>query len=77
MEVGSTQNRRANRQNLLSECGRFRLSKEDATRLIDRMKATVTARWRDCVKACGGTEADLMVIERAFGYEGFEYGSMP
>jgi serine/threonine-protein kinase HipA len=77
MEVGSTQNRRANRQNLLSECGRFRLSKEDATRLIDRMKATVSARWRDCVKACGGTEADLMVIERAFGYEGFEYGSMP
>jgi len=77
MEVGSAQNRRANRHNLLSECGRFRLSREDAAHLIDKMKAHVSARWRDSVKACGGTEADLKAIERAFDYEGFEYGSMP
>ena len=77
MEVGSAQNRRANRNNLLSECGRFLLSKEDATHLIDRMKTIVSSRWRDSVKACGGTEADLKAIERAFDYEGFEYGSMP
>ncbi len=77
MEVGSARNRRANRHNLLSECGRFRLSREDAAHLIDRMKATVSARWRDSVKACEGTEADLKAIERAFDYEGFEYGSMP
>jgi serine/threonine-protein kinase HipA len=73
MEVGSAQHRRANRRNLLSECGRFRLSREDAAHLIDRMKATVSARWRDAVKACGGTEADLKAIERAFDDEGFEY----
>jgi serine/threonine-protein kinase HipA len=24
---------------------------------------------------CGGTEADVKAIERAFDYEGFEYGS--
>ncbi|WP_224240711.1 type II toxin-antitoxin system HipA family toxin [Hyalangium gracile] len=77
MEVGSVKYRRANRHNLLSECGRFRLSKEEATHLIDTMKATVSARWRDCVKACGGTEADLKAIERAFGYEGFEYSAAP
>jgi serine/threonine-protein kinase HipA len=77
MEVGSAQNRRANRHNLLSECGRFRLSSEDAAHIIDKMKAIVSARWRDCVKACGGTEADLKAIERAFDYEGFEYGSTP
>jgi len=77
MEVGSAQNRRANRNNLLSECTRFRLSREEATRLIDKMKATVSARWRDCVKECGGTEANLKAIERAFDYEGFEYGSTP
>lgn len=73
MEVGSVKNRRANRSNLLSECGRFRMSREDASRLIDKMKATVSARWRDAVKECGGTEADLKAIERAFDYEGFEY----
>ncbi|MFY2560739.1 type II toxin-antitoxin system HipA family toxin [Corallococcus terminator] len=73
MEVGSAKNRRANRSNLLSECGRFRMSREDASHLIDTMKATVSARWRAVVKECGGTEADLTAIERAFGYEGFEY----
>lgn len=73
MEVGSAQHRRANRQNLLSECGRFRLSREDASHIIDTMKATVSRRWREAVKECGGTEADVRAIERAFDYEGFEY----
>ncbi|QSQ28433.1 type II toxin-antitoxin system HipA family toxin [Pyxidicoccus parkwayensis] len=75
MEVGTAQHRRANRLNLLSECGRFRLSKEEATRVIDDMKALVSRRWRDVVKSCGGTDADLKAIERAFDYAGFEYGS--
>lgn len=73
MEVGSAQHRRANRWNLLSECGRFRLSREDASHLIDTMKTTVACRWREVVKECGGTEADVKAIERAFDYEGFEY----
>jgi serine/threonine-protein kinase HipA len=73
MEVGSAQHRRANRRNLLSECGRFRLSREEASHLIDTMKTTVSRRWRDVVKECGGTEADVRTIERAFDYEGFEY----
>lgn len=77
MEVGSAQHRRANRRNLLSECGRFRLSREEATHLIDQMKKKVSSRWRDAVKECGGTEVDLKAIERAFDYEGFEYGSTP
>jgi len=73
MEVGSAKNRRANRNNLLSECGRFRVSREDASHLIDTMKTIVSVRWRDVVKECGGTETDLKAIERAFDYEGFEY----
>ncbi|HZI15667.1 MAG TPA: type II toxin-antitoxin system HipA family toxin [Myxococcus sp.] len=73
MEVGSARHRRANRWNLLSECGRFRLSREDASHLIDTMKTMVSRRWRDVVKECGGTEADVKAIERAFDYEGFEY----
>ncbi|GMT97537.1 HipA domain-containing protein [Corallococcus caeni] len=77
MEVGSAQHRRANRRNLLSECARFRLSMEEATRVIDEMKSHVSARWREVVSARGGTEADLKAIERAFDYEGFEYGTEP
>jgi serine/threonine-protein kinase HipA len=73
MEVGSAQRRRANRWNLLSECGRFGLSREEATHVIDTMKTTVSRRWRDVVKECGGTESDVRAIERAFDYEGFEY----
>ena len=75
MEVGSKQHRRANRRNLLSECARFRLSQEEATRIIDEMKTIVSVRWRGIVRSCGGTEADLKAIERAFDYEGFEYGA--
>ncbi|WP_375742581.1 type II toxin-antitoxin system HipA family toxin [Corallococcus interemptor] len=75
MEVGSAQHRRANRRNLLSECVRFRLSRDEATRIIDEMKTRVSARWRDVVSQSGGTEADLKAIERAFDYEGFEYGT--
>ncbi|RYZ44276.1 MAG: type II toxin-antitoxin system HipA family toxin [Myxococcaceae bacterium] len=77
MEVGSAQHRRANRHNLLSECIRFRLSKEEATRIIDTMKQRVSHRWRDIVRSCGGSMADVSAIERAFDYEGFEYGSDP
>ena len=73
MEVGSVQHRRANRQNLLSECVRFRLSRDEAIRIIDAMKARVSSRWRDVVRGSGGTDADLNAIERAFDYEGFEY----
>ncbi|MCY1036720.1 type II toxin-antitoxin system HipA family toxin [Corallococcus sp. BB11-1] len=77
MEVGSAQHRRANRRNLLSECARFRVPKEEATRLIDTMKHQVSIRWRDVVKSCGGSGADLDAIARAFDYEGFEYGVDP
>nr|BDT30468.1 hypothetical protein MFMH1_01370 [Myxococcus sp. MH1] len=37
------------------------------------MKTTVSTRWRAVVTECGGTEADLNAISRAFDYEGFEY----
>ncbi|NOK20978.1 type II toxin-antitoxin system HipA family toxin [Corallococcus carmarthensis] len=77
MEVGSAQHRRANRRNLLSECARFRLSRDEATRIIDEMKARVSFRWRDVVRGSGGSETDLKAIERAFDYEGFEYGTEP
>jgi serine/threonine-protein kinase HipA len=73
MEVGRVQYRRANRHNLLSECARFRLSREEATHVIDAMKTHVSARWRAVILESGGSEADVKAVERAFDYEGFEY----
>src|SRR5262249_30749284 len=37
-------NRYANRENLLSECARFRLSREEANTLIDQTKETIRTR---------------------------------
>jgi serine/threonine-protein kinase HipA len=65
-------NRYANRENLLSECARFRLSREQANTLIDRMKEMVQTRWRPVMRAHGVTEKDCEVLARSFCYEGFE-----
>lgn len=66
-------NRYANRENLLSDCARFRLSHEEANALIDRMKETVHRRWRPVMRAQGVTEKDCEQLARSFTYEGFEF----
>ena len=66
-------NRYANRENLLSDCARFRLSHEEANALIDRMKETVQRRWRPVMRAQGVTEKDCEQLARSFTYEGFEF----
>ena len=66
-------NRYANRENLLSDCARFRLSQEEANALIDRMKETVQRRWRPVMRAQGVTEKDCEQLARSFTYEGFEF----
>ena len=65
-------NRYANRENLLSDCARFRLSHEEANALIDRMKETVQRRWRPVMRAQGVTEKDCEQLARSFTYVGFE-----
>lgn len=66
-------NRYANRENLLSDCARFRLSHEEANALIDRMKETVQRRWRPVMRAQGVTEKDCEQLAHSFTYEGFEF----
>lgn len=66
-------NRYANRENLLSDCARFRLSHEEANALIDRMKETVQRRWRPVMRAQGVTEKDCEQLARSFTYEGFDF----
>ena len=65
-------NRYANRENLLSDCERFRLAKPDAATLIDRMKQTVESRWHAVLRNHGVTEKDCTLLARAFVYPGFE-----
>jgi serine/threonine-protein kinase HipA len=63
--------RYANAQNLLSQCERFLLSKEDATRIIDHMEAGVKGRWYEIARREGVNEQECQRISAAFAYEGF------
>lgn len=65
--------RYANRINLLSQCERFLLSKEEATGMVDTMVSTIQERWYPLCRRVGVSERDCELIRRAFVYEGFGY----
>jgi serine/threonine-protein kinase HipA len=62
--------RYANVNNLLSQCARFLLTREDAAQIIDEMEARVRARWYALARGAGVTERDCATVARAFAYEG-------
>jgi len=70
MECGAS-GRDATRENLLSECVRFRLHPEAAEKIVDNMTAAVNTGWYQAVRAAGVTEADAGKIQNAFVCEGF------
>jgi serine/threonine-protein kinase HipA len=65
--------RYANRTNLLSQCERFLVSKEEASRIVDDMVKTVDSTWYATARQVGVSERDCELIRRAFVYEGFGY----
>jgi serine/threonine-protein kinase HipA len=65
--------RHANRQNLLSEHGRFLLSKEEAEALLDGIVETVRLQWQPTMRRAGVCEVDCEKIAGAFLYDGFFY----
>ena len=65
--------RYANRVNLLSQHGRFLLSKTEAAALLDRIVETVRSQWRPVMQRAGVSEADCEAIAGAFLYDGFFY----
>jgi serine/threonine-protein kinase HipA len=65
----------ARRDNLLSQSVRFGLHADEASAVIDEMKAIVERHWRAEVLRHGGSERDCHVVEPAFHYPGFEYAS--
>lgn len=65
--------RYANRENLLSQHGRFLLSGEDAAAILERTVEIVQSAWRPTMWRAGVSEADCEAIASAFLYEGFFY----
>ena len=65
--------RYANRTNLLSQCERFLISKEEGARILDEMAAAVGGGWYGAARQAGVTERDCELIRSAFAYEGFGY----
>lgn len=65
-------NRYANRTNLLSGHARFKLTRDDAGAIIDRMQALVRQRWYPLLREHGATEADCERVRASFDYPGFE-----
>ena len=63
--------RYANAENLLSQCERFLLSRDEAIHIIDQMETEVKRRWYEVARREGVSEQDCQRISAAFAYEGF------
>ncbi len=70
MECGDA-GRFANADNLLSQCPRFLLERDQAERIVNDMEATVKQRWFAVAREAGASPADCDRIAGAFAYEGF------
>lgn len=70
MECGD-QGRFANKSNLLSQCARFLLSRDEAEKILSEMQQQVPSTWYNVVRSCGVSERDAKTINRAFAYQGF------
>jgi len=68
-----TYNRYANRINLLSQHGQFKLSLVQATAIIDRIQQTVASRWHAVLRQHGTTQLECEKLAAAFNYAGFEF----
>jgi serine/threonine-protein kinase HipA len=65
--------RYANAENLVSGCGSFLLTQDEAKAIIDEMEEAVKASWYKVARSVGVSEQDCEAIRGAFAYEGFRY----
>ena len=65
------QGRFANSENLLSQCTRFLLEREQAKQIISSMHDQIKSTWYNVVGSVGVSSKDAETIRRAFAYEGF------
>ncbi len=61
----------AQEENLLSACGRFMLSSEEAKDLLISLVKTIQGEWESCLHRVGASQKDISVIQTAFLYAGF------
>jgi serine/threonine-protein kinase HipA len=64
--------RYANAENMLSQCARFLLSRDEAAGIIASMRERVRESWYATARAQGLSERDCGSISGAFAYEGFD-----
>lgn len=67
-----TFNRYANRHNLVSQHGQFKLPLAHATAIVDHLQQVVASRWHATLRQQGATQADCDKVASAFNYPGFE-----
>jgi serine/threonine-protein kinase HipA len=65
------QGRFANKNNLLSQCLRFLLSRNEAISIISAMHKQVESTWYNVARASGVSERDAETIRPAFAYKAF------
>jgi serine/threonine-protein kinase HipA len=70
MSVGDA-GRYSQADNILSQCARFLLTREEASAIVDATEAIVKARWYPVARAAGVTEGDCTRLSGAFAYPGF------
>lgn len=63
----------ANAANLISQCGRFLLEKEQATKIINDMEQNISQNWYKTLKEAGVTNKDCDLLKGAFLYQGFRF----
>jgi serine/threonine-protein kinase HipA len=64
MTIG-TEGKKASLTNALSQCERFRLSREEAEGIVSHMREKVSG-WKDHFKKCGVSDADIRAVENGF-----------
>ena len=70
MACGIDGSRWANRSVILSGAGRFLLSTQEATIILDRVCTVVSNHWRSCYRQAGVSELDCERLAGAFVYSG-------
>jgi serine/threonine-protein kinase HipA len=68
-----THGRLASKANIMSGCGRFLLSEDDARGIFETIAETVRREWLAAMRHAGVSERDCERIARAFLYEGLFY----
>lgn len=65
--------RYANATNLLTQCSRFLLDRQEAEAVLDKLEEQVRTEWYNTCRSVGVSEEDAELIRSAFNYEGFRY----